>query len=66
MRKLRKIFLALLFVSQAGPVCAQAAKDAPPPPPSGPATSVVVPAQAPSPAPAPTSSYPAGGDTVRH
>ena len=49
MRKLRKIFLALLFVSQASPVFAQAPKDAPPPPPSGPATSVVVPAQAPSP-----------------
>ena len=50
MRKLRMIFLALLFVSQASPVFAQAAKDAsPPPPPSGPATSVVVPAQAPSP-----------------
>jgi biopolymer transport protein ExbB len=49
MRKLRKIFLALLLVSQAGPVLAQAAKDAPPPPPSGPATSVVVPAQAQSP-----------------
>ena len=49
MRKLRKIFLALLFVSQASPVFAQAAKDAPPPPPTGPATSVVVPAQAPSP-----------------
>lgn len=49
MRKLRTFFLALLFISQAGPALAQASKDAPPPPPSGPATSVVVPAQAPSP-----------------
>ena len=49
MRKLRTIFLALLFASQASPLLAQADKDAPPPPPSGPATSVVVPAQAPSP-----------------
>ena len=49
MRTLRTIFLAAALASQAGPLFAQAAKDAPPPPPSGPATSVVVPAQAPSP-----------------
>src|SRR3954463_552410 len=49
MRNLRKIFLALLLVSPASPIFAQAAKDAPPPAPSGPATSVVVPSQAQSP-----------------
>src|SRR2546423_1946052 len=52
MRTLRKIFLALALAGQAGPLFAQAAKDAPPPPPapaSGPTTTVVVPSQAPSP-----------------
>jgi biopolymer transport protein ExbB len=49
MRKLRTIFLAAALVSQASPLFAQDAKDAPPPQPAGPATSVVVPAQAPSP-----------------
>ena len=50
MRKLKAILLALLLLSQASPLLAQAPKDAPPPPPpSGPATSVVVPGQAQSP-----------------
>ena len=49
MRTLRTIFLALSLVSQASPLFAQAAKDAPPAPASGPATTVVVPSQAPSP-----------------
>ena len=48
MRKLKAILLALLLLSQASPLLAQAPKDAPPPP-SGPATSVVVPGQAQSP-----------------
>jgi biopolymer transport protein ExbB len=49
MNKLKSILFALLLISQAGPLLAQAEKDAPPPPPSGPATSVVVPSQAQSP-----------------
>jgi len=49
MRTLRKIFLALALLSQAGPLLAQAAKDATPAPATGPATTVVVPSQAPSP-----------------
>jgi biopolymer transport protein ExbB len=50
MRKLKAILLALVLLSQASPLLAQAPKDAPPPPPpSGPATSVVVPGQAQSP-----------------
>ena len=51
MTTLRKIFLVAALLSQASPLFAQAAKDAPPPPApaSGPPTTVVVPSQAPSP-----------------
>ena len=46
---MKTILLALLLLSQASPLFAQAAKDAPPAPASGPATSVAVPSQASSP-----------------
>jgi biopolymer transport protein ExbB len=49
MNKLKTILLAMLFMSQASVVLAQAEKDAPAAAPSGPPTTVVVPSQAPSP-----------------